>query len=150
MAPFRSLCCITRMDSSDRRAPMDGGVKATRAARGRTTPATVLGHPLRVRILEVLSERDLSPVEFCREGFALDDVEVSQVADHFRELAEYGCLEVVEGDKGRGSAERVYRGVGRAFFSDPSWSEVGAEAKALITKTVFEGLLSRVEGAFGG
>jgi hypothetical protein len=122
-------------------------MKATRAEREKTTAASVLAHPVRVRVLEILNERDMSPVEFCREGFAPANMDVSHVAYHFRELAEYGCLTVIEENKRRGSIEHVYRGVGRAYFSDSEWADVSPEDKARITKTVFQGLLARVESA---
>jgi hypothetical protein len=135
------------MKSSDRTTPIGTAVKATRAERDRSTSATVLAHPLRVRILEILNERDMSPVEFCREGFAPETMDVSHVAYHFRELAEYGCLTVVEENKRRGSIEHVYRGIGRAFFSDTEWASLDFAERARISKTVFQGLLARVEGA---
>src|ERR1700742_2265135 len=109
------------MESSDRTNPMGGRMKATRAERDKSTAATVLAHPLRVRVLEILNERDMSPVEYCREGFAPENMDVSHVAYHFRELAEYGCLTVIEENKRRGSIEHVYRGIGRAYFSDADW-----------------------------
>lgn len=126
---------------------MGFGMKATRAERDRSTAASVLAHPVRVRVLEILNERDMSPVEFCREGFAPADMDVSHVAYHFRELAEYGCLEVIEQNKRRGSIEHVYRGVGRAYFSDLEWAGLSTEEKERITKTLFQGLLARVEAA---
>jgi hypothetical protein len=122
-------------------------VKPTRSERERTSSASVLAHPLRVRILEILNERDMSPVEFCREGFGPANMDVSHVAYHFRELAEYGCLKVVEENKRRGSIEHVYRGIGRAFFSTPEWAEIDKEERTRLSKTVFQGLLARVEGA---
>ncbi len=122
-------------------------MKATRAERDRSTAAAVLAHPVRVRVLEVLNERDMSPVEFCREGFAPSEMDVSHVAYHFRELAEYGCLTVVEENKRRGSIEHVYRGIGRAYFSDADWSAISPEDKPRITRTVVQGLLARIEGA---
>lgn len=135
------------MESSDRSTPIGRTIKATRSERHRSTPATVLAHPLRVRVLEILNERDMSPIEFCREGFAPESMDVSHVAYHFRELAEFGCLRVVEENKRRGSIEHIYRGVGRAFFSDAHWSSLGRDERSRISKTVFQGLLARVEGA---
>jgi hypothetical protein len=126
---------------------MDPVIRPTRAERDRSTSATVLAHPLRVRILEILNERDMSPVEFCREGFAPDTMDVSHVAYHFRELAQYGCLNVIEENKRRGSIEHVYRGIGRAYFSDTEWAGIEPGERARISKTVFQGLLARVEGA---
>jgi hypothetical protein len=124
-----------------------GASRPTRAERDKSTAATVLAHPLRVRILEVLNQRDMSPIEFCREGFAPENMEVSQVAYHFRELAEYGALAVVEQHVRRGSVEHVYRGLGRAYFSDLQWSELDRAERVRISKTMVQGLMARVEGA---
>ena len=89
----------------------------------------------------------MSPVEFCRAGFAPADMEVSHVAYHFRELAEYGSLAVVEENARRGSVEHVYRGLGRAYFNDRQWTELDEEERAKISKTMVQGLLARIEGA---
>jgi hypothetical protein len=122
-------------------------LKATRAERDRSTAAAVLAHPLRVRILALLNERDLSPVEFCREGFAPPSMDVSHVAYHFRELAQYGCLTVVEENKRRGSIEHVYRGIGRAYFSDSDWASLGPEERIKISKAIIQGLFARADEA---
>jgi DNA-binding transcriptional ArsR family regulator len=135
------------MESSDRTNPIGRALKATRAERDRSTAAAVLAHPVRVRVLEVLNERDMSPIEYCREGLAPAGMDVSHVAYHFRELAEFGCLTVVEENKRRGSIEHVYRGIGRAYFSDADWSGVSPEDRPRITRTVIQGLLARIEGA---
>ncbi|MBS1884847.1 MAG: helix-turn-helix domain-containing protein [Actinobacteria bacterium] len=124
-----------------------GAMRATRAERDKSTPAAVLAHPVRVRVLELLNERDMSPIEFCREGFAPENMDVSHVAYHFRELAEFGCLTVIEENKRRGSIEHVYRGIGRAYFSDADWTSLDQEERVRITKTVIQGLFARIEGA---
>jgi DNA-binding transcriptional ArsR family regulator len=124
-----------------------GSGRPTRAERDKSTAATMLAHPLRVRILEVLNQRDMSPVEFCRDGFAPESMEVSHVAYHFRELAEYGALEVVERNPRRGSIEHVYRGLGRAYFSDPQWNELDHSERVRLSKTMIQGLMARIEGA---
>jgi hypothetical protein len=122
-------------------------VKATRAEREKSTAAAVLAHPLRVRILALANERDMSPIEFCREGFAPENMDVSHVAYHFRELAEYGCLTVIEENKRRGSIEHVYRGIGRAYFSDADWNSLTQEERVRISKTVVQGLIARADEA---
>src|SRR3954454_12334744 len=129
------------MESSDRTTPMGGG-RPTRAERGRSTAASVLAHPLRVRILEVLNQRDMSPIEFCRDGSARESMEGSHVAYHFRELAEYGALAVVERNPRRGSVEHVYRGLGRAYFSDLQWSELDHDERVRLSKTMVQGLMA--------
>jgi hypothetical protein len=125
---------------------MDSG-RPTRAERDKSTAATVLAHPLRVRILEVLNQQDMSPIEFCRQGYAPASMEVSHVAYHFRELAEYGALAVVEKNTRRGSVEHVYHGLGRAYFSDLQWNELDHEDRVKVSKTTVQGLIARIEGA---
>jgi hypothetical protein len=122
-------------------------VKATRAERDKSTAAAVLAHPLRVRILALANERDMSPVEFCREGLAPEEMDVSHVAYHFRELADYGCLEVVEENKRRGSIEHVYRGIGRAYFSEADWHRLTPDDRERLSKTVVQGLFARADAA---
>jgi hypothetical protein len=125
---------------------MDNG-RPTRAERDKSTAATVLAHPLRVRILEVLNQQDMSPIEFCRQGYAPPSMEVSHVAYHFRELAEYGALAVTEKNTRRGSVEHVYRGLGRAYFSDLQWNELDHQDRVKVSKTTVQGLIARIEGA---
>jgi hypothetical protein len=127
-------------------SPM-GDDRPTRADRDRSGMATALAHPLRVRILEVLNERDMSPVEFCREGLAPPSIDASHVAHHFRELAEYGSLAVVEQNARLGSVEQVYRGRGRAYFSDLQWNELDPEERMKVSKTMVQGLMARIESA---
>ncbi|HEY2479267.1 MAG TPA: hypothetical protein VGI17_11110 [Solirubrobacterales bacterium] len=124
-----------------------GNGRPTRSERDKSTAATVLAHPLRVRILEILNQCDMSPVEFCREGFAPEGMEVSHVAYHFRELAEYGALAVAEQNPRRGSVEHVYRGLGRAYFNDLQWNELDYEERVRLSKTMVQGLIARIEGA---
>jgi DNA-binding transcriptional ArsR family regulator len=122
------------MESIDRTSP-------------RGTRAKVLADPLRVRILEVLSQRDMSPIEFCREGFAPEDLAIARVAEHFGALAENGSLAVVADNPGRGAEGRVYRAVARAFFSDLQWNELDREERVKVSATIVQGLLARIEGA---
>src|ERR1700759_5178037 len=107
------------------------------------THAEILSHPLRVRMLEIANERDVSAVSFVREGYAsglLDHLEegiaVSQVAYHFRKLLRAGCVEVVEHHVRRGAVENVYRGVARARFT-----------REEISGVVLQGLMARAESA---
>lgn len=126
---------------------MAKNLKPTRAERDRSTAAAVLAHPLRVRILALLNERDMSPVEFCREGFAPGEMDVSHVAYHFRELAEYGCLTMVEENRRRGSVEHVYRGIGRAYFSDADWAALDHDERIKISKAILQGVIARADEA---
>jgi hypothetical protein len=108
-------------------------------------------HPLRVRILEVLNERPMAPVDFVNAGYADfffgHRPDVHHVAYHFRELADYGCLEEVAWRKARGSVAKTYRGLARAEFIGEDWAELSDLEKRSISRTVAQGLIARIDGA---
>jgi DNA-binding transcriptional ArsR family regulator len=106
-----------------------------------------LADPLRVRILEVLSQSEMSPIEFCREGFAPEDLAIARVVDHFEALAADGALALVAEGPGRGREARVYRGVARAYFSDLQWNQLDRGERVKVSRTIVQGLLARIEGA---
>ncbi|HXQ89533.1 MAG TPA: hypothetical protein VN733_07830, partial [Solirubrobacterales bacterium] len=73
--------------------------KATKGKKDEKPMASAaLRHPLRVRILEVVNEQDMSPNQFMLRQLA-PEVEVSakslsSISYHFRELAKMGCIEI--------------------------------------------------------
>jgi hypothetical protein len=118
------------------------------------TRAEILSHPLRVRMLEIANEVDVSAVSFVRSGYAsvlldhLDEgVAVSQVAYHFRKLLRAGCVEVVEHHVRRGAVENVYRGVAPAWFNTEDWKSLEPAQREEITGVVLQGLMARAESA---
>jgi hypothetical protein len=118
------------------------------------TRAEILSHPLRVRMLEIANEADVSAVSFVRNGYAsalLDHLDegtaVSQVAYHFRKLLRAGCVEVVEHHVRRGAVENVYRGVARAYFDTEEWKTVDPERREEISGVVLQALVARAESA---
>jgi hypothetical protein len=118
------------------------------------TRAEILSHPLRVRMLEIANEFDVSAVGFVRGGYAsalLDHLEegvaVSQVAYHFRKLLKAGCVEVVEHHVRRGAVENVYRGVARARFNTEEWKTVDPTRRREITGIALQALMARAESA---
>jgi DNA-binding transcriptional ArsR family regulator len=125
---------------------MDG----TKEVAKRRSVSAALGHPLRVRILEVLNDRDMSPVQFFRENLAPAEGNfgLSGISHHFKELRKSGCLEVVDTIPRRGSVEHVYRGVARATFTDHDWArKLTPEQRSRVTRTVLQGLMARADGA---
>lgn len=71
-------------------------------------PIASFMHPLRVQILDYLSEdpdNRLSPTM----ASGLLGVPLNRIAYHFRQLAEAGDIEVVKKIQRRGSIEHVYR-----------------------------------------
>jgi DNA-binding transcriptional ArsR family regulator len=79
-----------------------------------------LAHPLRVRILEILSDRVASPNRLSTEL----EVGLSDVAYHTRALDGYGCLELIETAQRRGATEHFYKATPDSFVGDRSWRRV--------------------------
>jgi DNA-binding transcriptional ArsR family regulator len=115
------------------------------------TASAALRHPMRVRILEVLNERDMSPVEFLHQGLApksdTSQTTLSHISYHFRQLAEDGCLEVIERVPRRGATQHVYRGNGRSFFTDEDWARMTMAERRDISRSGYQGIAARTEGA---
>jgi DNA-binding transcriptional ArsR family regulator len=79
-----------------------------------------LAHPLRVKILEILTERVASPSLLSEElGAGL-----THVAYHTRMLNQCDCLELVETAPRRGATEHFYKASPRSFVGDRSWRRV--------------------------
>ncbi|HEY2055939.1 MAG TPA: helix-turn-helix domain-containing protein [Solirubrobacterales bacterium] len=118
------------------------------------TRAEILSHPLRVRMLEIANEHDVSAVSFVRNRYAsalldhLDEgIAVSQVAYHFRKLLRAGCVEVVQHHIRRGAVENVYRGVARAWFDAEEWESLDRSRREEISGVILQGLMARAESA---
>lgn len=113
----------------------------------------VLHHAWRVRILEVLSEREMSCSQVIDEGWIPELAKVgraeaiSRLAYHFRVLRQVGAIEVVARKTRRGSTEFVCRGLARAYFSTEEWAKLPRDTRRLISRTVLQGLMARAEGA---
>lgn len=119
--------------------------------KGKPPASAALRHPLRVRILEIVNEQDMSPSQFMLRQLA-PDVEISakslsSIAYHFRELAKLGCIEVARTYARRGATEHVYRGRARAYFTDEEWAELTQRERCLISRTMYQGLAARADGA---
>lgn len=118
------------------------------------TRAEILSHPLRVRMLEIANEVDVSAATFVRGGYAgtlLDHLDeslaVSQVSYHFRKLFKAGCLEIVQHRIRRGAVENVYRGAARAYFTREEWRSLRPERRQEISGVILQGLMARAESA---
>jgi DNA-binding transcriptional ArsR family regulator len=79
-----------------------------------------LCHPLRVQILEVLSERIASPNRLSEEL----DASLSHVAYHTRALDKCGCLDLVDTAQRRGATEHFYKACAGAFVGDRVWRRI--------------------------
>lgn len=98
-----------------------------------------LAHELRVQILTVANQREVSPSEFSEEL----DVSLSNVSYHFRKLVEYDCIEMTREVPVRGSHEHRYVGTRRGLISDGDWAKLGKGTQAGIRIAGFQDLINR-------
>lgn len=118
---------------------------------GADTTCSPLAHPLRVRILEVVNEHPMSPVQFVNLGFAPEydskQQALSYASYHFRALDRAGCIEIVETKQRRGATEHIYGGLSRVFFSDAEFERMPIAQRTQLSRTSFQGLVARTDGA---
>jgi DNA-binding transcriptional ArsR family regulator len=91
-----------------------------------------LAHPLRVRILALLSERDASPVQLSERL----DATLGTVAYHVRTLERLGAIEMVATHQRRGATEHVYAAREHPRFSDSAWSASSPMTKQVMVNAI--------------
>lgn len=79
-----------------------------------------LSHPLRVEILNLLSEEVLSP-KLLSERLPWG---LSHVSYHARILEENDAIELVRQEQRRGAVEHFFRATSRSFIGSPGWRGV--------------------------
>lgn len=79
-----------------------------------------VAHPLRVKILEALTDHVASPNTLAEKLKS----DLSGVAYHTRELDRLGALELVDTGQVRGAIEHFYKAKPGAFVGDPRWRKV--------------------------
>jgi DNA-binding transcriptional ArsR family regulator len=79
-----------------------------------------VAHPLRIKILEALSDHVASPNALA-EKF---ETGLTGVAYHTRALDRLGALELVDTAQRRGAIEHFYKAAPNAFVGDPGWRKV--------------------------
>jgi DNA-binding transcriptional ArsR family regulator len=79
-----------------------------------------LSHPLRIQILEVLTERVASPTWLSEKL----DASLSHVAYHTRTLDKCGCLNLVDTAQKRGATEHFYKASPGSFVGSRIWRGV--------------------------
>ena len=79
-----------------------------------------LSHQVRVEILELLNEREASPIEMKRAlGGTLNHINY-----HLKVLVDCGCVEVSRTEPVRGAVKHFYRAVPRSYLGHPDLREV--------------------------
>lgn len=102
-----------------------------------------LAHPLRIRILEALTERVSSPIRLS------DDLEtgLSHVAYHTRALDKCGCLELVDTAQRRGATEHFYKASPRSFIGDRIWRRVPRALLGGVSGATLQSFMDRAVAA---
>jgi DNA-binding transcriptional ArsR family regulator len=107
-----------------------------------------IAHPLRIRILAMLSERAASPVQLAGKL----DATLGTVAYHVRTLHNLGLLELVDTRQRRGATEHYYRARPRPRFSDGAWDALAPVAKQRLLSAMLQqiGQFTSASAAAGG
>jgi DNA-binding transcriptional ArsR family regulator len=95
-----------------------------------------LAHPLRIRLLALLGERDASPVQLAEHV----DATLGTVAYHVRTLERLGLIEMVATHQRRGATEHVYAAREHPRFSDSAWSATSPMAKHVMIASILSQL----------
>ena len=102
-----------------------------------------MAHPLRIRILRILTERVASPKELANTI----GEPTGNVAYHVRVLFDLGCTELVKTVSRRGAREHFYRAKPDAFTSSHKWMSLPRIVRGEVAVTAFHELYLRVIAA---
>lgn len=102
-----------------------------------------LAHPLRIQILEILTERVASPNDVAHQL----NVGLTHVAYHTRALDRCGCLELVETAQRRGATEHFYKAAPHAFIGNQAWRKVPKTLRGCVTAASLQTFLDKAVSA---
>jgi DNA-binding transcriptional ArsR family regulator len=102
-----------------------------------------LANPIRVQILEILSDRAASPIELATEL----DKSLSHVAYHTRTLDECGCLQLVGTEQRRGATEHFYKAAPDSFIGSREWRQVPKAVRAGVTGASLQTFMDKAVAA---
>jgi DNA-binding transcriptional ArsR family regulator len=102
-----------------------------------------LGHPVRMRALQVLNTRVASPSELAKE---LDEP-LGNVAYHVKILEENEAIELVRTAPVRGALEHFYRATMRPWFEDDGWARLPTSVRREIFNEILQDVWGEVVAA---
>lgn len=102
-----------------------------------------LAHPVRIQILEILSERVASPNMIAAEL----ETGLSHVAYHTRALDRCGCLELVQTAQRRGATEHFYKARPRVFIGDRAWRSVPHAVRGAVSAASLQTFIDKAVSA---
>lgn len=104
---------------------------------------SALSHPLRLHVLDVLSESVASPSDLAREA----GLGVNYVAYHVKELEKLGYVELVKTEPRRGTVEHYYRASQRFLIDDREWELLPKPIKKGLVAGLFQIVIDDVREA---
>ncbi|HEX4732214.1 MAG TPA: hypothetical protein VH299_13155 [Solirubrobacterales bacterium] len=102
-----------------------------------------LAHPLRIKILEILTERIASPNRISGDL----DAGLSHVAYHTRALDKCGCLELIDTAQRRGATEHFYKASPHSFIGDRIWRRVPRALLGGVSGATLQSFMDRAVAA---
>lgn len=102
-----------------------------------------LAHPVRIQILEILTERVASPNMIATEL----ETGLSHVAYHTRALDRCGCLELVQTAQRRGATEHFYKARPRVFIGDQAWRSVPGAVRGAVSAASLQTFMDKAVAA---
>jgi hypothetical protein len=102
-----------------------------------------LAHPLRIQILELLTDHVASPNGLANEL----EAGLGDVAYHTRALDRYGALELVDTAQRRGATEHFYKANPEAFVGGPSWRKVPRAIRGGVSAATLQTFLDKAIAA---
>lgn len=102
-----------------------------------------LAHPLRIKILEILTERVASPNRLSDDL----DAGLTHVAYHTRALDKCGCLELVDTAQRRGATEHFYKAAPHSFIGDRIWRRVPRALLGGVSGATLQSFMDRAVAA---
>jgi DNA-binding transcriptional ArsR family regulator len=109
--------------------------------------AVVLADPIRMRIVNELFDREMSPSQF---QAAYGGGSLGRVDSHFKRLAEFGWLRLVRqatGGRRRGSTEHFYRAPELVVFDNETWAALPKSLRAELSRGTHRAFGELVEEA---
>ncbi len=111
----------TKGTGSDQKEAATEQPRSKKRDKAKTNRITAMSHPLRARILRLLSDRDvMSPAQLSRELHA----ELSDVSYHVRALVKLECAEEVFTRPVRGAVEHFYRATQRSLIDTDEFEDL--------------------------
>lgn len=96
--------------------------------------AKALSHPLRVKVLAILSKKIASPTEISSQV----DMPLGNVAYHVRVLEELGLIELVKEERAQGSIAHFYKPVKQSIVEDPHWRDLDPGVRNILSSFVIK------------